>query len=151
MSGEFDLEALRARVVNHVAESIRTVIRKFTDFEHDLGVDLNGESKRFLGHLIAEVLKRKAGFDEGEEADFFFQGVPLEIKHTIHNNWMIAQENVGRGGILIKTDLENSTFSIGYLILTPDNLTKGMNRDTKVSVSAAGKKRIQWWLLDEAF
>jgi hypothetical protein len=63
LRAEFDLEALRGVVLTHVAASIRITLKKFTDMEKELGVDLNGESKRFLGHLIAEVLKKRAGFD----------------------------------------------------------------------------------------
>lgn len=151
MDNDADIQELREIILTHVASSIRIVLQKFTALEQELGVDLNGESKRFLGHLIAEVIKRRAGFGTGKGADFFFKGEPLEIKHTIHNNWMIAQENVGKKAILIKTNLEEETFSVGYLELVEENLTKGQNRDTKVSVNTKGKERITWWVTNNPF
>jgi hypothetical protein len=151
LDDNFDLTELQDLVVHHLASCIRKVLQKFTDLEKELGVDLNGESKRFLGHLIAEVLKKEAGFDRAEGADFYYKGRPIEIKHTIADNWMIAQENIGRGSILIKTNLIAEKFSVGYLDLTLDNLNAGRNRDTKVSVSAAGKLKIVWWLVNEAY
>jgi hypothetical protein len=151
LDDSFDLDELRDLVVNHLADCIRKVLQKFTDLEKDLGVDLNGESKRFLGHLIAEVLKKEAKLERGKGADFYYKNRPLEIKHTIGQNWMIAQENIGRGAILISTNLENETFSVGFLELKTDNLTTGQNRDTKVSISKVGKDKIKWWLQDESF
>ena len=116
----------------------------------DLRLEFDPESKRYLGHLIAQVLKTKTGLTLTGKGDVTFEGVPIEIKHTIGHSWMIAPENVGRYALLMKTDLKKRTFSIGLLHLTHDRLTPGKNRDDKVQVSAEGKTYIQWWCENES-
>lgn len=71
-------------------------------------------------------------------------GIDVDIKHSIGTSWMIPQEAFGKWCLLFSTHFEEQTYSLGLLKMSPENLTLKGNRDTKLSVSANGRKNINW-------
>lgn len=57
---------------------------------------------------------------------------------------MIPKEAIGEICLLVKIDDRRSKFWIGLVRADPSLLRSGKNRDGKTSISATGKKLIQW-------
>ena len=76
--------------------------------------------------------------------DTIVEGVPLDIKTTIGNNWMVPPEAVGEHLFLVKTNVEGRLFSAGLFHAVPEHLNKGVNRDGKATINKNGKRAIEW-------
>jgi len=64
------IERLKSLVLPNIRESIRLALSRFTGMLDDLGLEFDRESKRYLGHLIAQVLKTKTGLTlTGEDSE----------------------------------------------------------------------------------
>ena len=105
------LERLKSLVLPNVRESVYLALSKFVGMLDGLGLEFDGESKRYLGHLVAQVLRKLSGLTYTGKGDATFEGFQIEIKHTVLGNWMIGPENIDGYGLLIKTDLNGRTFS----------------------------------------
>jgi hypothetical protein len=75
--------------------------------------------------------------------------VPVDLKHTIGDNWMVPLEAVGHWLLLFQTNMEGKTFNLGLFKADPENLTKGGNQDKKVNICASAKETITWIIKDE--
>lgn len=106
--------------------------------------DLEACEKTFIGTRVQKQLMKKFNLPKGGLLDTEIAGHPVDVKFTLGRNWMIPPECVGHACILITADTNNLQYSLGVFEAHPENLTKGGNRDRKVSVSAAGKKNINW-------
>lgn len=97
--------------------------------------------KRFLKHWGLPS-KRKGVV---HKLDTVIDGIDVDIKFSISakGSWMIPPEARGKWCLLISMQWP-TTYSIGLLKMESENLTKGANRDRKVSISSDGKSRIDW-------
>jgi hypothetical protein len=78
-------------------------------------------------------------------------GLDVDVKNTLGDNWMIPREAVGKPCILVASDELRRTCYFGIFVAHPSNLTLGVNQDKKRSVSSAGFANIHWILIDVAY
>lgn len=71
-------------------------------------------------------------------------GSEVDIKCTVLKDWMIPREAIDELCLVVRIDDRKSKFWIGVVRASEAILRRGKNRDQKVSISAEGKKAIQW-------
>lgn len=110
------------------------------------------EEKKNLGSLIEVRIRDLLGVDRSTR-DLRILNEDVDVKNTIGASWMIPREtyqidDAKDPGILLLCQYSPTErkCNLGLLVAHIDYLTRGQNRDQKVSVSAAGMKNI-WWLV----
>lgn len=109
---------------------------------------LEKTEKTYIGTKVEILFRFEFELENGSTLDACIQGHEVDIKCTVLKNWMIPKEAVGKLCLLVRIDDERSRFSIGVVRASQDILTAGINRDGKLSISAAGKKMIRWLVED---
>lgn len=117
------IEVLKGRSLSDVTPNAKTTI----------GVVLED-------HLIPalELRKNPTGIDTS------VMGIPVDIKHTVGNNWMVGDECVGHICLVLRTRYDERTFDVGVVRASEENLTTGRNRDAKRNFSKAGRDTVRW-------
>lgn len=113
--------------------------------------DLEGCVKTFIGTKFEKNFVRMMNLPYGKMhiLDTNIAGYDIDIKFTLGNNWMIPPECINQFCLLCQVSYPNQTYRFGLFQANPEFLTKGFNRDQKRSVSAFGKKSIDWLLWDQ--
>lgn len=108
-------------------------------------VDSLGKTeKTYIGTKVEILFKFDFELPDGEKLDTRIEGAEVDIKCTVLKDWMIPREAVGELCLLVRIDDKKSKFWIGVIRTTLDVLRKGKNRDKKTSLSAEGRRQIQW-------
>jgi hypothetical protein len=107
--------------------------------------------KTYLGTKIEVLLRNFLRFPRGEHLDLSIDGVEVDIKNTMHGNWMIPSEAVGHPCILVKVDEKSALFSFGLFVARRDALSSGTNKDGKCSISKVGRDQIHWIIKDQPY
>jgi hypothetical protein len=107
--------------------------------------------KTYLGTKVEILLRNFLGLPRGKLLDLSVDGVEVDIKNTMHGNWMIPSEAIGHPCILVKIDEESALFSFGLFVARREALSSGTNKDGKSSISKVGRDRIHWMVKDGAY
>lgn len=112
--------------------------------------DLSKPEKTIIGTCIERTIRKEFNIPLSKFLDIgFADGSFADIKTTCNNNWMIPRECVGQMCLLVK--VSDDTYSVGIFKAEEGLLTEGRNQDKKRSVSAKGKKTIEWILREEEY
>ena len=112
--------------------------------------DLSKPEKTIIGTCIERTIRNEFDIPLPKFLDIgFTDGTYADIKTTCRNTWMIPRECVGHMCLLVKVD--DNKYSVGTFRAKEDSLTEGRNQDKKRSVSAKGKKTIEWILREEGY
>lgn len=111
---------------------------------------LDPNEKAVLGIKVEAALRYLLDFPRGL-LDFIIGPHDVDVKFTMRDNWMIPPEAVGHICLLCRVSESDARFWIGLFDASTENLTSKPNRDGKLSVSAAGKRMIQWIAENEPF
>ena len=107
--------------------------------------------KTYLGTKVEILLRNFLGFPRGKLLDLSVDGVEVDVKNTMHGNWMIPSEAIGHPCILVKIDEKSALFSFGLFVARRESLTLGANRDGKSSISKIGREMIHWIVKDQPY
>lgn len=105
---------------------------------------LEKTEKTYIGTKVEILFKFDFELPKGNKLDFRIEDTEVDIKCTVLRDWMIPKEAVGELCLLVRIDDKRSKFWIGIIRASPAVLRKAENRDGKNSLSAEGKKSIQW-------
>lgn len=105
---------------------------------------LEKTEKTYIGTKVEILFRFEFELERGNMLDTRIQGHEVDIKCTVLKDWMIPIEAKGQLCLLVKIDDERSLFSIGVVRITAAILRGSSNRDGKMSISAEGRKQIQW-------
>lgn len=151
--GLINLAATTDDFVREVGQIVTSTIDYVLDGETSLD-DLEGcektvfgvkFEKRFIRHFGLPRKVSKKNNPHNLHLDTRLLGQDLDIKCTLGGkNWMIPQEAVGHWCFLVKVDYRAGNFCLGLIKADAENLSPGKNRDTKGSLSAAGREQITW-------
>lgn len=132
-------------VIDFVIEKERTGRKNIKDLEKT--------EKTYIGTRIEIFVRNylKLPRDNHGPLDVIVDGISVDIKNTIGNNWMIPHEAEGHPCFLIREDDQNGTCSFGIFIAKIKYLTEGKNQDKKRSISKFGKQNIHWLIKDKSF
>lgn len=104
--------------------------------------------KTIFGMKVEAYLGHEFGWARGNKLDFYLVDIEFDSKATIRKTWMVPPEAFGQICLLTRIDENNDFFQAGLLRANLDMLTSGSNQDKKKSVSAIGKRHIQWLIPD---
>ena len=107
--------------------------------------------KTYLGTKVEILLRNFLRFPRGKVLDLSVDGVEVDIKNTMHENWMIPSEAVGHPCILVKIDEKSALFSFGLFVARREALGAGRNKDGKSSISRVGRNQIHWIVKDQPY
>ncbi|HSG70790.1 MAG TPA: NaeI family type II restriction endonuclease [Planctomycetaceae bacterium] len=106
---------------------------------------LHKTEKTHCGTLVEINLHREFGFEDGASMDYRIGGIDVDCKYSQSiGGWMIPLEAMGHLCLLIWADDQLSRWRLGIVRIEEAILSKGGNRDSKRSISASGRERIQW-------
>jgi hypothetical protein len=101
--------------------------------------------KTHFGTLIEINLQREFKFDDGIKLDYRIAGHEVDAKYSQKMwAWMLPPEAVGELCLVLSASDEHSQFSMGVVRAAPDLLNQGNNRDSKRTLSAAGRESVVW-------
>jgi hypothetical protein len=112
------------------AETIPAMLRQAIDEVID-----TARSKRFT---LAEL--------EKTEKTYLGTKVEIDVKNTVGSTWTIPNEAVGHVCILISTNETKSLCSFGLIVIRPEILNLGRNRDGKTTIKKADLVNVHWLL-----
>jgi hypothetical protein len=107
--------------------------------------------KTYLGTKVEILLRNFLQFPRGKHLDLSVDGVEVDIKNTMHGNWMVPSEAIDHPCILIKISEKSALFSFGLFIAHRDALSLGTNKDGKSSISKVGRDQIHWIAKDQPY
>lgn len=107
-------------------------------------IPLRKRKKTYIGTKVEILFKFDFELEKGGKLDTRIEGHEVDIKCTVLRDWMIPREAVDQLCLLVRIDDAKSKFWIGVIRASKEMLRKGENRDRKGSLSAEGKKSIQW-------
>jgi len=137
-----ELPILIRRAINEVIDTPRTGRLAIGELEKT--------EKTYIGTKIEILLRDFLGLPKGH-LDLEINGVDVDIKNTVGNNWMIPSEAVCKPCILVACDEDNALCYLGVIVARPEYLTVGVNRDAKHSISASGFENIRWIFREQPY
>lgn len=108
--------------------------------------ELEKTEKTYLGTKVEILLRDILKLPKGEVLDLAVDGVEVDIKNTTKRAWTIPLESHGHPAILLRLDERRALCDVGLVVVRPEYLNAGQNRDSKKTLSQAGVENI-WWLL----
>lgn len=125
-----------ARAVDEVVDPVRSARWRITD--------LDQPEKTVIGIRVENVLRMDLELERSDLLDMKINGVDVDVKFTIHNNWAIPPEAENHICLVTQFNEQHHSVSAGLIRTTPEVLNIGRNRDRKTSISKTGKNHIRW-------
>lgn len=129
--------------MGQVMDAVKRAFKYALDGRTDLK-ELTPCEKCVIGVFVERYLRQNLGVrDGGRKADLRLpNGIFVDVKFSLHQQWMIPPNHIGRWLVLISSDGKRMSFGI----CKPRNcdLTIGCNRDRKRTFTKEGKRQIIW-------
>lgn len=106
--------------------------------------------KTYIGTKIEILIRDFFGLPKGM-LDLTIEDMDVDIKNTVGANWMIPTEAVGKPCILIASNEKTAICQLGLVVCRPEYLTKGLNKDQKLSIAKGNFQHILWILLNHPY
>jgi hypothetical protein len=126
------------RAIDEVIDAPRT--NRFTLSETEK------TEKTYLGTKIEILLRNFLKISKGRILDLLVDGVEVDIKNTMGRSWTIPLESYDHPALLLRANETKARCDVGLILVRPEYLNPGSNRDAKRTISAASLSNI-WWLL----
>jgi hypothetical protein len=135
-----DLEATFSRAIRQAIDEVidgrRTGRYRYQELER--------QEKAYIGTRIEIVVRTELDLDPEGKLDTLIEGHAVDFKWSAKGSWMIPTEAVGELCLLLRGDEVKKTFSVGLVRCEEQLLNKGANKDSKRTISKAGKRKIRW-------
>jgi hypothetical protein len=109
--------------------------------------ELEKTEKTYIGTKVEILVRNYFGLPKGI-LDLQIDGLDVDVKNTLANNWMIPKEAVGKPCILVYSDEDERRCGFGVVVAHSIHLRSGKNQDKKTSISSAGFGVIHWLMAD---
>jgi hypothetical protein len=113
--------------------------------------EIEKTEKTYLGTKIEILLRNELDVGRGAHMDLIIDGVEVDVKNTVGTSWTIPNEAVGHVCILISTNESKSICSFGLVVIRPEILNLGKNRDGKTTIKKAQLANVHWLLKDAPY
>lgn len=138
-----DIPRLLRQAIDEVIDSYRS--GRFTVAE------LEKTEKTYLGTKIEILLRNHLKLKKGKILDLDVDGIEVDVKNTIGKNWTIPNEAHNHPCLFISTDEKKAVCTVGLMLVRPEVLNPGRNRDQKATVAAASFEHIHWLLFNAPY
>ncbi len=147
ISGLQSIQGFQERAAIAIRDAVNEVLRGERTERYSID-QLTKQEKAHIGTQIEiAFLLEFFGLQQGLLLDTTIDGIEVDIKNTIGNNWMIPHEAVGQICLLVGISEANRCFSIGVL-RTELWLLNQPNQDRKRSINTTGRQQIRWIIRD---
>src|SRR5580692_3253179 len=136
------MDAFASRAADAIRGAIDDVLRGERTGRYSIA-QLSRQEKAHIGTQVEIALVQEFFHAEGKKLDTLVDGIEVDIKNTIGDNWMIPHEAVGELCLLTLINEPDQTYSLG-LVRAYDELLNKPNQDGKRSLSTTGKATIRW-------
>ena len=138
-----EIPRLLRQGIDEVIDSARS--KRFTLEE------LEKTEKTYLGTKIEILLRNFLNLDKGRLLDLLIDGIEVDIKNTVRSAWTIPNEALSHPCILISTNEDKAHCSFGLIVIRPEVLNLGRNRDQKTTIKASELSNVHWLLRNEPY
>jgi hypothetical protein len=138
-----DIPRLLRQAIDEVIDSYRS--GRFTVAE------LEKTEKTYLGTKIEILLRNHLKLKKGKILDLDVDGIEVDVKNTIGKNWTIPNEAHNHTCLFISTDEKKAVCTVGLMLVRPEVLNPGRNRDQKATVAVASFEHIHWLLFNAPY
>ena len=138
-----DIPNLLRQAIDEVIDAARS--KRFTVAE------LEKTEKTYIGTKVEILLRNHLGVERGEVMDLLIDGMEVDVKNTIKFAWTIPNEALGHSCILISANEEASVCSFGLIVIRPEILNAGRNRDQKTTIRQDQLHNAIWMLFDAPY
>ncbi|MFI8792933.1 NaeI family type II restriction endonuclease [Streptomyces sp. NPDC055105] len=135
-----DLEATTANALRYAFDSVLDG-RRTGRFDP---ATLGKSEKTYLGAKVTHELIAAWGLQPGQETDLQVGRQEVALKFTTGATWTVKPEEVGRVCLLVSANDQRSCWSLGLVRIEPGHLSGAANRDSKRTLSAAGRQAVIW-------
>lgn len=159
-----DLTALEAAIHRHAGgeeafrRNIPLLLRQAIDEVIDAPrskrftvAELEKTEKTYIGTKVEILLRNHLGVERGQVMDLSIDGMEVDVKNTIKFAWTIPNEAVGHKCILISANEETALCSFGLIVIRPELLNAGRNRDQKTTIKQSELHNAIWMLFDAPY
>lgn len=102
--------------------------------------EVDSDERATVGTKLQYHLINIYGLEKSKPLDTVVDGIPIDIKNTVRDSWMIPREAQCRICVLLRIDNTRSRFS-AYIMRTHKTMLRpGKNQDSKRSITAAALK-----------
>jgi hypothetical protein len=105
---------------------------------------LDKTEKTYIGTAVEHALLYYLDLEKDAPLDTKIDGIPVDIKFTVGQNWMIPEEAVNQLCLLVSADESKGTYELGLVRASSTLLHEGGNKDKKRSFSKKGKESVYW-------
>jgi Restriction endonuclease NaeI len=137
---------------SRMAVTIRNTLDQLYDGQHTGRYrwdQLHKTEKTHCGTLVEINLQRDFQFADGDKLDYSIAGHEVDCKYSqTRGQWMIPNEAHDELCLVVTADDRASVWSAGVVRATSERLGLGRNRDSKATLSAAGRADIAWLQLE---
>lgn len=144
----------RPNLENELATAVRDAIDFVLDGAHTgrYSIDqLDKTEKTYIGTKVEQYIIHRLRLPKHQRLDTRIGGVPVDIKCTIGTNWEIPVEAMHEICLVVRIDEAQSKYWAGLVLITPDKLNRGSNRDRKRKLNARGRHSIKWLIEGASF
>lgn len=110
--------------------------------------ELEKTEKTYIGTKVEILFRAFLKLPKGKLLDLVLDGVEVDIKFTVGQNWMIPEEAYGHPCLLLRCDERTGFCSVGLLVIRKELLNVGLNKDKKATISKIGMTHVRWFLKD---
>lgn len=144
----------REQLRTNLAKLLRTALDEVIDTPRTRRLmleELEKTEKTYIGTKVEILFRNMLGLSKGKRLDLRVGDRDADVKFTIGGNWTIPMEAIDEVCVLISCSERSATFKLGLFVARLAYLGQGMNRDSKRTVSAAGREFIRWIFFDEPY
>jgi hypothetical protein len=107
--------------------------------------ELEKTEKTYIGTRIEIVVRVALGLDRVGRLDTLVDGIPVDIKWSASEAWMIPTEAVDEICLLLGTQVAGGEiFDVGLVRCRSELLNVGANKDGKRTLNRLGRQSIRW-------
>ena len=106
--------------------------------------------KTYIGTKVEILFRSLIGFPKGI-LDLNIDGVDVDIKNTVGSNWTLPPEVLNKPCILISSNEKTGLCNLGLVVVRPEYLSKGTNRDEKKTIAKSNFGNIRWLLYEFSY
>lgn len=107
--------------------------------------ELSKVEKTYIGTKVEKVIQSEFGLERGERMDYLVAGEEVDAKWSMRSGgWMIPTEAVGELCLCLTADDARSTFSVGMVRASEENLGQSANKDRKRRFNDDGMTAMVW-------
>lgn len=111
--------------------------------------EVDSDERASVGTKVQYRIIHALGLEKTKPLDTVIDSVPVDIKNTVRDNWMIPKEGQCEICLLVQIDNSHDKFAVWLMRTHETMLRPGKNQDSKRSIIAAARDKFRVPVFDE--